>query len=155
MTKFCFIVVAPFVNISVNDRWLQHGVTVAGGYGQGNRSNQLYGPHGLYIDDEKTLYVADYDNHRIVRWKYGEMSAQVIAGINGRGNRTDRLDNPSDIIVDKERDRLIICDRNNRRIIRWSLRNQTSEETIISNVNCQGLTMDDKGFLYVSNSGKT
>ncbi len=80
------IVVGVRVKIDVNDKWIQHGITVAGGYGQGDRFNQLYGPHGLYVDDEKTLYIADYDNHRVLEWKHGSTSAYVMAGGNGRGN---------------------------------------------------------------------
>ncbi|CAF5160109.1 unnamed protein product, partial [Rotaria sp. Silwood1] len=33
--------------------------------------------------------------------------------------------------------------------VRWPRRNGTSGETIISNIDCRGLTMDENGFLYV------
>lgn len=154
LTNLCLIVVRLPVKIDINNTWIQHGITVAGGYGQGNRSNQLYGPHGICVDSEKTLYIADCDNHRVVEWKYGATSAQVMVGGNGRGNRIDRLDNPVDIVVDEVTNSVIICDRNNRRVMRWSRQNQTNVETIISSLNCQGLAMDDEGLLYVSDSGK-
>jgi DNA-binding beta-propeller fold protein YncE len=32
---------------------------------QGNRANQLYHPQGLYCDENGTIFVADYDNHRV------------------------------------------------------------------------------------------
>ncbi|CAF3410387.1 unnamed protein product, partial [Rotaria sp. Silwood2] len=93
-------------------------------------------------------------NHRIVEWKWGATSGQVVAGGNGQGSGAHQLYNPRDVIVDKERDSLIICDRSNRRVVRWPRRNGTSGETIISNIVCVGLTMDENGSLYVTDYGK-
>ncbi|CAF0729220.1 unnamed protein product [Didymodactylos carnosus] len=141
-------------DIPDNAKWTQNGVTVAGGSGQGNMLNQLSYPSGLYVDDAETVYVTEWNNDRIVEWKSGATSGQVIAGGNGKGNRMDQLNFPTDVIVDKERDTLIICDRGNKRVVRWPRRNGTSGQTIISDVDCNGLTMDDRGFLYVSDTGK-
>ncbi|CAF4349835.1 unnamed protein product, partial [Rotaria sp. Silwood2] len=105
-------------------------------------------------DDDQTVYVADQSNHRIVEWKWGATSGQVVAGGNGQGSGAHQLYNPEDVIVDKERDSLIICDRLNRRVVRWPRRNGTSGETIISNIDCWGLTMDENGSLYVTDFGK-
>ncbi|CAF4529924.1 unnamed protein product, partial [Rotaria sp. Silwood2] len=141
-------------NIHPNARWQQNGITVAGGNRQGNGINQLSDPLGLYVDDDQTVYVADQSNHRIVEWKWGATSGQVVAGGNGQGSGAHQLYNPEDVIVDKERDSLIICDRLNRRVVRWPRRNGTSGETIISNIDCWGLTMDENGSLYVTDFGK-
>ncbi|CAF5116480.1 unnamed protein product, partial [Rotaria sp. Silwood1] len=43
----------------------------------------------------------------------------------------------------------IIGDWGNKRVVRWPRRNGTHGETIISNIACFGLTMDDNGSLYV------
>jgi sugar lactone lactonase YvrE len=127
---------------------------VVGGNGYGNGLNQLQHPWGVYIDDDQTIYVADYANHRIVEWKNGATSGQVVAGGNGAGNRNDQLSRPINVIVDKENDSLIICDYDNLRVVRWPRRNGRSGETIISNVGCWGLTMDNDGYLYVSDFKK-
>ncbi|CAF1097762.1 unnamed protein product [Didymodactylos carnosus] len=145
---FCSTTALP--NIPLNARWTQNGVTIAGGHGKGNASNQLGYPSGLYVDDDQTILIADEYNHRIVEWKCDATSGQVVAGGNGKGNRTDQLDRPLDVIVDKETDSLIICDEGNRRVMRWSRRSRTSGETIIENIDCWSLTMDDERFLYVS-----
>ncbi|CAF3363641.1 unnamed protein product, partial [Rotaria sp. Silwood2] len=97
----------------------------------------------------QTVYVADQSNHRIVEWKWGATSGQVVAGGNGQGSGAHQLSDPYDVIVDKERDSLIICDGFDRRVVRWSRRNRTTAETIISNIDCVGLTMDENGSLYV------
>jgi sugar lactone lactonase YvrE len=141
---------APAIDIHPNATWQQNGLTVAGG----NGIDQLYYPLGLSVDDDQTLYVADGSNNRIVEWKSGATSGQVAAGGNGQGSGAHQLYNPQDVIVDKESDSLIICDVSNQRVVRWPRRNGTSGETIISNIICLGLTMDENGSLYVTDSVK-
>ncbi|CAF1561617.1 unnamed protein product, partial [Rotaria sp. Silwood1] len=142
------------IDIYPNTRWQQNGITVAGGNRQGNEINQLSNPSGLYVDDDQTIYVSDQSNHRIVEWKRGATSGQVVAGENGQGSGDHQLNSPYDVIIDKERDSLIICDYSNRRVVRGPRRNGTSGETIISNIYCVGLTMDENGSLYVTDYGK-
>ncbi|CAF1443739.1 unnamed protein product [Rotaria sordida] len=152
-SHFCFIPAplrASLTDIRPNTKWIQNGLTVAGGNGPGSRINQLHGPCGLYVDDDQTIYVADMSNHRIVEWKCGATTGQVVAG----GNGAHQLNCPYDVIIDKERDSLIISDYNNKRVVRWPRRNGTSGETIISNIGCVGLTMDENGSLYVVDYGK-
>lgn len=35
----------------------------------GNATNQLNSPHGLFVDDDQTLVIADYYNNRIIQLK--------------------------------------------------------------------------------------
>ncbi|CAF1200107.1 unnamed protein product [Adineta steineri] len=138
-------------HITINTKWKQHGITIAGGNGQGNQLNQLSCPRGIYLDDDhQTIYIADYFNHRIVEWKYGAKNGQVVAGGHSNGNRNDQLYCPRDVIVDKKNNSLIICDYGNRRVVRWPRQNGKNGETIISHIDCWGLTMDNNGDLYVS-----
>ena len=105
------------------------------------------------MDAEDTVIVADYWNHRIVGWKRDATSGTVLAGGNGQGNRTDQLNYPVAVIFDNETDSLIICDWQNRRVTRWSRRNGTlSGVTIIDDIYCFGLAMDDEGSLYVTDT---
>ncbi|CAF1321724.1 unnamed protein product [Rotaria sp. Silwood1] len=140
---------ASSIDIHPNAKWAQNGITVAGGNELGSETNQLYYPEGLYVDDDQTIYVADYYNYRIVEWKSGATNGKVVAGGNGEGNGAHQLKSPQDVIIDKESDSLIISDSWNNRVVRWPRRNGTSGETIISNITCGGLTMDDNGSLYV------
>ena len=141
--------------VAATARWAQTGITVAGGYGQGNEIKALHNPYGLFVDEEDTVIVADYRNHRIVEWRRGATKGTVLAGGNGQGSRHDQLNSPTDVIFDKETDSLIICDRLNRRVTRWSRRNGTPRgETIIDSIACYGLAIDDKGSLYVTDIKK-
>jgi sugar lactone lactonase YvrE len=108
----------------------------------------------MYVDDDQTIYVADSENHRIMEWKCDRTRGQVVAGGNGEGNKTNQLNHPTDVIVDKLGDNLIICDRINRRVMRWPRRNGTSGQPVISNLACCRLTLDNNGYLYVSDYEK-
>ncbi|CAF1452551.1 unnamed protein product [Rotaria sp. Silwood1] len=145
---------ASSIDIHPNAKWAQNGIPVAGGNGKGSKTNQLDRPWGLYVDDDQTIYVVDEWNHRIVEWKYGATNGKVVAGGNGEGNGAHQLSFPYDVIIDKESDSLIISDYGNRRVVRWPRRNGTRGETIISNIACWGLTMDDNGSLYVVDNEK-
>ncbi|CAF4275409.1 unnamed protein product, partial [Adineta steineri] len=50
----------------------------------------------------------------------------------------------------KKKDLLIICDKGNERVVQWSRQNQTSPEIIISKIECNGVTIDNDGDIYVS-----
>ncbi|CAF3743037.1 unnamed protein product [Rotaria sp. Silwood1] len=89
-----------------------------------------------------------------MEWKCCGTNGKVVAGGNGYGNGAHQLNGPQDVIIDKEQDSFIITDTVNRRIVRWPRRKGTRGETIISNVSCWGLTMDENGFLYVVDNGK-
>ncbi|CAF4986898.1 unnamed protein product, partial [Rotaria sp. Silwood1] len=143
---------APSVGLHPNAKWAENGLTVAGGNGNGSGINQLNHPQSLDVDDDQTIYIADTHNHRIVQWKSGATSGQIVAGGNGQGNGANQLNEPHDVIIDKTKDSLIICDRNNRRVVRWPRQRGTSGETILSNIDCQGLALDEDGFLFVVDS---
>ncbi|CAF1939475.1 unnamed protein product, partial [Rotaria magnacalcarata] len=62
---------------------------------------------------------------------------------------------PTDVLIDKETDSLIICDRINQRVVRWSRRSGTTQgEILIDTITCWGLAMDEQRYLYVSDTGK-
>jgi sugar lactone lactonase YvrE len=82
-------------------------------------------------------------------------TALVVAGGNGRGNQSDQLNCPTDVLIDKETDSLIICDSENRRVLQWSLRGDTTQGVIlIDSIACRGLAMDDQRYLYISDTTK-
>ena len=140
---------SPSTDIHPNATWIQNGITVArsnAGHNGMDRPSYLI---GLYVDDDETVYVSDKNNHRIVEWKCGATSGRVAAGGNEEGDGDSQLYWPTNVIVDKERDSLIICDFGNRRVVRRPRQNGNTGETIISDIDCRGLTMDENGSLYV------
>ncbi|CAF4187301.1 unnamed protein product, partial [Adineta steineri] len=109
-------------------------VTVAGGNGGGSALNQLSGPNGVYYDYlyTNTLYVADSNNHRVMKFPSGSTSATygtVVAGGNGAGSGANQFNSPRSILVDSS-GTLYISDGNNNRVQRWPL-NAISGTTIV------------------------
>jgi sugar lactone lactonase YvrE len=131
----------------MNAKWKQNAYTIAGGNQQGNGLNQLSEPYGIYVDDdEQAIYIADALNDRVVKWKFHATSGEIVA----IENATDEFNGPSAVTVDKKNDSLIICEHEKRRVVRWSRRDGTMREIIMSNISCFDVTMDDNGDLYVS-----
>lgn len=115
--------------------------------------NQLSSPIGIYIDDdEQEIYVADCWNDRVVKWKFGAQQGEILAGGNGRGDRIDQLNRPTDVVLDKTTRSLIICDRENRRIVRWSMTNAQDQQILVSDVDCRGLVINKNGDLFACDS---
>jgi len=135
-----------YVDIAETLKWKQNAITIAGGNGQGNELNQLSRPWSIYIDDDKTIYVVDMFNHRIVAWKQDTLYGEIITSQN------QRLNFPSKIILDKINDCFIIADYANERVVRWSRR--ACEETIIRGVKCVDVLLYNSEYLYVSDEDK-
>ena len=102
-------------------------------------------------DDNQSIVIADLGNKCIVEWKMGASNGKVIAGGQSQGNRLDQLTRPTDVLIDKETNSLLIADLDNRRVLRWSRRQGTTQgEVVVDNIYCYGLAIDHLRYLYVS-----
>jgi hypothetical protein len=65
------------------------GIVIAGQTGvPGNDMFHLDMPKDLSVDEKSgQMYVADYNNHRIIRYTLGSLNGTVVAGGNGPGNK--------------------------------------------------------------------
>ena len=90
-----------------------------------------------------------------MEWKSYATNGRIVAGGNGQGNQMNQLSYPKDVIIDKKNNSLIISDYGNRRIMEWSLENNTNTgQVIILNILCYGLTIDKNGDIYVCDEQK-
>ncbi|CAF2807150.1 unnamed protein product [Rotaria sp. Silwood2] len=140
----------PNDGICTTATWSRQGITVAGGYAWGNGLNQLYYPMGIFVDANRTVYVADSNNARIVKWTQNATFGQIVAGGFGAGGGTAQLYGPMDLVVDKSGS-IYITDTFNNRVQKWN-RNAQVGETIIIVQRPIGLALDDEESLYVSAS---
>ena len=145
-SRVSFVVVIP--NIPRNAVWTFNAQTVASGSGPTTTFNKLCGPRGLHVDKSQTVFVVDSSNHRIMKYTRGSPVGRSVLGKNQSGYGPDVLWRPSDMIFDNNSNALIISDYHNRRVLRWS--GKEYAETLIENISCGGLAIDDEGFLYVS-----
>lgn len=114
---------------------------MAGGNGFRADLNQLCYPCGIAVADDNTLYVADNGNNRVVAWHSGAVTGVVVA---------DGLTLPTGVTVDG--DSLIICDTG--RVTRWPRQRGQQKVTLIENVSCYSVAIDDERNLYVTDYSK-
>jgi sugar lactone lactonase YvrE len=145
------IVICFAFNLSVS-------VTVAGNGTNGNQSDQLNYPEGIYVDDNLTLYIADSSNHRIQMWTYGASFGQTVAGDGSAGSSLTQLNSPMAVIVDIN-GYMYIADAGNYRVLRWGpiatsgvcIAACTGVSGTNANqlLNPTGLAFDNNGSLYI------
>ncbi len=89
-------------------------ITVVAGVGfPGSRSNMLNKPHGIFVNINLDLYVADTGNHRIQLFRSGQFDGITIAGTSD----TIQLHHPVSVVLDADGS-LYIVDSDNHRIVR-------------------------------------
>ncbi|CAF1208775.1 unnamed protein product [Adineta ricciae] len=138
------------------------GRIIAGTGVIGNASNELFTPFGLTRDsDTGTLYIADTNNHRIMRYLYNATSGTVVAGGNGPGLNSSQLYSPSSVYYESFSDSLIIVNFNLNNVVRWKIGDSRwnlitgsangtmgSTSTLLSSP--IGMTVDPMGNIYVA-----
>ena len=140
-----------------------NGSTVAGVTGVYGAANNLFNiPYGLAHNPiSDTLYVSDYQNHRIMSYPSGVKNGTKIFGGNGAGTSDTQLYTPIGLHYDAFSNSLFIGNFRAHNIIQyvfgatnWTLiagnRNGTSGATSMSFNYCTDMTLDPMGNVYVS-----
>jgi hypothetical protein len=147
-----------FIILGNNLRWNQTGVIVAGTTSSGSNANQLDQPSCLYIDDNNTLYICDYNNHRIQKWVQGATSGMTVAGSSAgtQGSSSTLLKNPLDLTFDQN-GYMYVADSGNNRVQRFAP-NSTNGTTILSSSylsNPTAIDIDNNSNIYIVDEGHT
>ncbi|CAF0769601.1 unnamed protein product [Adineta steineri] len=115
---------------------------------------------GLTMDKNGFIYVSDYENHEVRRYKQGDSEGELVAGGRGKGDHLSQLDSPTFIFIDED-DSLYISDEQNNRVMKWK---KGAKEGIIVTVGndegdrClglsepQGVIVNHLGHIYVADS---
>ncbi|CAF1501052.1 unnamed protein product [Adineta ricciae] len=90
-------------------------ILVAGTGNEGSASDELNKPHGIFVDINLDLYVADCSNHRIQLFRFGKKNAVTRVGQESQ-KPTISLKSPSGIALDANK-YLFIVDRGNDRVV--------------------------------------
>jgi DNA-binding beta-propeller fold protein YncE len=93
---------------------------VAGGQGKGNGLTQLSYLWGVVVDQLGTVYVAEEENHSIMRWVKGATHGSVIVGGNGRGGQSNQLTEPGGLSFDRHGN-LYVVDSGNHRVQKFNI----------------------------------
>ncbi|CAF4214426.1 unnamed protein product, partial [Rotaria sordida] len=81
----------------------------------------------LAMDDQRYLYISDYDKHEVRRYQIGDTNGTPVAGGNGRGAGLNQLNVPTYIFVDQQQT-VYMSDNNNHRVMKW---NKDAKEGIV------------------------
>ncbi|CAF1614150.1 unnamed protein product [Rotaria magnacalcarata] len=125
---------------------------VAGGYGAGSTPDKLYNPMGIYVDSFRTIYIADYYNHRIQQWNANAIIGITVAGTTAvSGSWSYLLYYPTTVIYDQH-NYLYILDSGNNRIQRWVPGASYGITVVASSSmsNPRGLNFDSSGNMIVA-----
>ena len=102
-------------------RWNSTGLTIAGvSTVSGTDNMHLNTPQDMALDYKGTMFIADYNNHRIQKYVRNSMNGTTVAGF---GNGTSStllygLNIPVHVIVDDE-ENLYISNQGNHKILYW------------------------------------
>ena len=111
-------------------------IYVAGkSFEQGSKLDQLSEPRGIFITNNRDIYIADFENHRVMKWKAGSNEGVIVAGGNGNGSNTNQLSSPSDVSVDSDGN-LYVLDRSNYRVMKWEP--DANEGSVVAGGNGRG-----------------
>ncbi|CAF0779254.1 unnamed protein product [Adineta steineri] len=107
----------------------------------GSGLNQFNIPYGTAMDpNSNTIYISDFNNHRIMKYSSGNLTGTVIAGGNGLGINNTQLNYPAGLLFDSSTNSLIISNNGANNIVRWKIGD--SKWTIIAG-SSTGLTGTD------------
>ena len=118
--------------------------------------------YGLMINENGDLFVCDWENHAVKRWRKSEIGkggeGTIVAGGNGQGNQLNQLNTPTNIFIDRE-ETIYVSDWGNNRVMKW-LKGE-NEGIIVAGGNGegkslkqlnhpQGLVVNEVGDIYVA-----
>ena len=100
--------------------WRATGVTIAGGEDARPSAalDGLHGPTGLHVTRDGTMYVADQQNDRVMKYSLDSGRTGVRIG-DGRGSGSRQLHGPNSVVVHEETNAVYISDGENHRIQEW------------------------------------
>lgn len=142
-------------------RYTSTDTTVVAGVSgvKGSGLTHLNKPWDIILDGTDML-IAEYANHRVLRWPIGASSGTVIAGGNGYGRSDRHLAGPKGISINRY-DELFVVDYHNDRIMRWEAGasqgvnlagNNGTGNGLDQVLYPEGLIVDDMGRMWISDT---
>ncbi|CAF4405295.1 unnamed protein product [Rotaria sp. Silwood2] len=159
-----------YVSDSINARIQQwtngatSGTQIAGTGSSGFAYNQFHTPYFISRDtNTNTLYIADYNNNRVMSYAPGVSNGTLAIGGQGPGTNSTQLYYPVGVYFDLASNSLLIANYGGQHIVRWPLSDRSwtlvagspgmvgSSSTRLSYPT--GVTLDPMGNMYVADTG--
>lgn len=130
---------------------------MAGGHGKGSDAHQLNSPSYVFVDEQKSVYVADNRNSRVMKWAKGATEGIHIVPRQLPGSNSSSWFKIQAMLVDRS-GHVYITNRMQHNVTRWL--SSTSEDEVIVGREAlgsaadhlsfpDGLAFDEQGNLYV------
>ncbi|CAF1559690.1 unnamed protein product [Rotaria sp. Silwood1] len=116
---------------------------------------------GLFMDDQRYLYVSDTEKYEVRRYQIGDKNGVILAGENGNGAGLNQLNWPTYIYVDQQQT-VYVSDYCNHRVMKWNkgakegivvAGGQGYGDSLVELSRPSGLFVDTLGTIYVADSG--
>jgi sugar lactone lactonase YvrE len=132
-----------------------------GGSGAGSNVDQFRDPVDIFIAADRTSYVLDGGNSRVLMFPPGAESGIVVAGGKGEGDALTQLRDPLGLTVDGT-GRVYIADTGNHRVVAWA--KDATEGVVVAGIGGKGAAANQlkrpadvglnvRGELFVSDGG--
>ncbi|CAF3788680.1 unnamed protein product [Rotaria sp. Silwood1] len=82
---------------------------------------------GLAMDDQRNLYISEYQKHEVRRYQVEQETWTIVAGGNGPGAGFNQLNSPRYLFVDRQQS-VYVSDTDNNRVMKW---NKGAKEGIV------------------------
>jgi sugar lactone lactonase YvrE len=134
-------------------QWNPIGITLIGNGSNGSSLSQLNGPAGVFIDAYDVIYIADSNNHRVLKLSVssganGTNIGIVAAGITNVSTfGSDTLNTPTAVFVDSQQN-LYIVDTDNYRVQLFPYGVSNGSTVAGSSTRVAGSTLDKLGASY-------
>ncbi|CAF3985976.1 unnamed protein product [Adineta steineri] len=125
---------------------IQIGTVVAGNADgtSGTSLTALNYPLQVSIAADNSIYVSDYMNNRVLRFKQGSVTGSLVAGTGFGGSSNNQLSGPTGIFVDTSLN-LYVADSGNYRIMLWQ--NNSSFGIQVAGTGSSGNTLSSFGLV--------
>jgi hypothetical protein len=80
----------------------------------------LSSPYGVIVDQLGQICVADWGNHRVMRWCEGAKEGTIVVGGNGLGTQSNQFNGLNGLTFDRQGN-LYVADRYNHRIQKFEI----------------------------------
>ena len=128
----------------------------------GNTADKLNHPYGIDRDSTTgTIYIADFQNGRVMQYTKNASSGTVVAGGNGHGLQTNQLNRPYAVYFDSFSNYLYIANGGANNIVRWKIDstnwtlvagspNGTGGDSLTLLSGATDVTLDPMGNIYIA-----
>ncbi|CAF1377893.1 unnamed protein product [Adineta ricciae] len=97
-----------------------------------NNSIPFDEPTYIFVDENRSIYISDWGNNRVIKQVKDMQYNSIVAGGNGRGKDDHKLTYPQGLFVD-HMNNLYVVDGDNDRVMRWCKGCKTGEKVVGGN----------------------